>query len=279
MMIWGKGRLPETERLMRSSLCLLLGLACACPSAAHYNMLLPDSASARKGAAVTLTYQWGHPFEHELFDAPRPTSLQVVTPDGKQTDLLDSLEKSSRKAGAKEVVVYQLKFTPQMRGDHVFLLRTPPLWMEEEGEFLEDVVKVVLHVQAQKGWERQASPDFEIEPLTRPYGLQAGMVFQARLSTSRPQQRAMQLRPLAGTLVEVEHYNPQPPAQMPPDEHITYTARTGPDGVVTTTLTAPGWWGLTAAQPGPNRMHGDKLRPGRKRSTLWVFVDERMAAK
>jgi hypothetical protein len=65
--------------------------------------------------------------------------LQVLTPDGKETNLLDSLEKTTRKAGKKEVVVYRLKYTPQMRGDHIFLLPTPRIWMEEEGEFLQDV--------------------------------------------------------------------------------------------------------------------------------------------
>jgi uncharacterized GH25 family protein len=264
---------------MRPPLSLLLALACALPAAAHYNMLLPEKATARKGEAVTLTYQWGHPFEHELFDAPRPASLQVLTPDGKQTDLLDSLEKTTARAGKKEVVAYRLKYTPQTRGDHIFVLRTPPIWMEEDGEFLEDVVKVVLHVQAQKGWERPASPDFEVEPLTRPYGLQPGMAFQARLSTSRPHHRAADSRPLAGTLVEVEHYNPRPPDQLPPDEHITRTARTDPNGVVTTTLTEPGWWCLTAGQRGKDRVQGDTPRPSRGRSTLWVFVDDRVGSK
>jgi len=53
--------------------------------------------------------------------------------------------------------------------------------MEEDGIYLEDTVKVVLHVQAQKGWDGRVDEGaFELLPLTRPYGLEPGLVFQAR---------------------------------------------------------------------------------------------------
>ncbi len=46
--------------------------AFASPVAAHYNMLLPEKWAAKKDEPVPFTYQWGHPFEHQLFDAPAP---------------------------------------------------------------------------------------------------------------------------------------------------------------------------------------------------------------
>src|SRR6185437_3468160 len=106
----------------------------------------------------------------QLFDAPQPQSLIVLSPDGQRIELTDKLVKTTRKTGMKEATAYQLNFTPQQRGDYVFLLRTPPIWMEEDSEFLQDTVKMVLHVQAQKGWDAAAG-DFEFVPLTRPYGL------------------------------------------------------------------------------------------------------------
>ena len=51
---------------------LSLGLIAA-PASAHFNMLLPQTTGAKKGSPVMLLYQWGHPFEHQLFDAPAPT--------------------------------------------------------------------------------------------------------------------------------------------------------------------------------------------------------------
>jgi cobalt/nickel transport protein len=247
-----------------------LGLFVA-PAMAHFNMLLPQTASAKKGETLTLTYQWGHPFEHQLFDAPEPQSLIALSPDGKRIELTDKLVKTTRKAGMKEATAYQLRFTPEQRGDYVFVLRTPPIWMEEDGEFLQDTVKVVLHVQAQKGWDA-AVGDFELVPLTRPYGLRPGMVFQVErlparsVSEGRPRLRL--------GLVEIERYNSEPPKKLPPDEDITRTVRLDANGIATTTLSEAGWWCLTVARPHGIRMREGKSYPLRERATFWVFVDQ-----
>jgi cobalt/nickel transport protein len=248
------------------AVCCLAGLAPL--SRGHFNMLLPSVASAKKGEAVTFTYQWGHPFEHQLFDAPTPERLEAFGPDGKRTDLLPALRKIEVPAAeGKHVTAYQFAFTPEARGDYVFLLQTPPIWMEEDGEFFQDTVKVVLHVQAQKGWDA-AGGEFAWQPLTRPYGLRPGTVFQAGLTDGAPPGR-----PMAGALVEVERYNAAPPGELPPDEQVTRTAKTDPNGVVTCTLAEPGWWCLTASREGGKREREGKAYPVRRRSTLWVFVD------
>src|SRR5437588_9298890 len=102
-------------------LALVGGLAPPCP--AHFGMLLPESASCRKGEAVTFSYRWGHPFEHQLFDAPPPRSLTVLTPDGKKADLTRTLEKVAAPAGkGQRVTAYRFRYTPAQRGDHVFVL-------------------------------------------------------------------------------------------------------------------------------------------------------------
>jgi cobalt/nickel transport protein len=257
-----------TEGTMRAFLRSILALLLLAPAApAHFNMLLPEAAYARKGEAVTLLYQWGHPFEHQLFDAPPPRAVFVLAPDGKRTDLAPSLEKVTVPGEGKKVAAYRLRFTPPQRGDFVFVLETPPIWMAEEEEFFQDTVKVVLHVQAQNGWDAAARQRFELLPLTRPYGLQAGMVFQAQALADG--------KPLAGALTEIERYNPTPPKELPPDEQITHTVRTDPNGVATGTLTGPGWWCLTAQHNGGTREHDGKAYPVRRRGTLWVFVDEK----
>ena len=167
---------------MKYALCTAIMLALlASPASAHYNMLLPQAASAKKGEPVTFVYQWGHPFEHQLFDSPAPESIVVLSPDAKKADLSKASERVTvLTADQKKVAGYRLRFTPEDRGDYVFVLSTPPIWIEEDQEFLQDMVKVVLHVQAQKGWDATAGQAFEMVPLTRPYGLQPSMVFQRR---------------------------------------------------------------------------------------------------
>jgi uncharacterized GH25 family protein len=276
-------RHPFLEVVMRlRAVALLASLVAFIPPArAHYNMLLPASPSVMRGEPVTLIYQWGHPFEHQLFDAPAPKGLVVLTPDGKKADLTGKLEKVALVAEkGKKVSGYRLRYTPAQRGDHVFVLETPPIWLEEDQEFVRDTVKVVLHVQAQKGWDAASRRDFEFVPLTRPYGLEPGMVFQARVQRAPEKSADAGLpRPLRGALVEVERYNAIAPKELPPDEQITRTAKTDPNGVVTATLTDAGWWCLTAARDGGKRERGGKAFPVRQRCTFWVHVAEKARAK
>jgi cobalt/nickel transport protein len=258
---------------MRALLCgMMAWLSLSAGSAAaHFNMLLPQTASAKKGETGVITYQWGHPFEHQLFDAPRPQSLIALSPDGKRIELMDKLAKITLKSGAKEVTAYRLRFTPRQRGDYVLVLQTPPIWMQEDGEFLQDTVKMVLHVQAQKGWDAAAG-GFELVPLTRPYGLRPGMVFQAEMLPARSAGKGDPR--LRCGLVEIERYNAAPPKKLPPDEEITRTVRLDANGVATTTLNEAGWWCLTVARPNGTRMRDGKSYPLRQRATFWVFVNE-----
>jgi hypothetical protein len=265
------------------------------PSAAHYNMLLPEKWSAKKDEPVTFTYQWGHPFEHQLFDAPAPQKVVVIAPDGKSSDVTKTLEKITIPSGEQKVTAYRFKLTPDQRGDYVVVLRTPPIWMKDENEFWQDTVKVVLHVQAQKGWDHN-SKDEDDEgqwvPLTRPYGLQPGMVFQAKIPPIPDRSRINPGRfardggrpdPILAEAdhYEIERYNAVVPKTLPPDEQITRTGKTDPNWVATCTLPETGWWGLTAVMRnvGESKMLEDdgKMYPLRKRSTLWVYVDEKLA--
>ncbi|HYT95000.1 MAG TPA: DUF4198 domain-containing protein [Gemmataceae bacterium] len=258
--------------LFRPVLAVLLAGLLAPAVCGHFNILLPQTASARKGDTVAFVYQFGHPFEHELFDAPPPAHLIVIAPDGEKTQLAKTLEKIKVPPGdKKEVTAYRFRFTPQQRGDYTFILETPPIWMEEDKHFIEDTVKVVLHVQAQKGWDADVE-GFRIVPLTRPYGLQPGMVFQAQLFGGLG-------KGLPRALVEIERFNPAPPAKLPPDEHITRTARTDPNGVVTTTLPEAGWWSITGHADGGRRERNGKMYPVRARATLWVWVDGKATGK
>jgi cobalt/nickel transport protein len=249
----------------RSAFALVVAGLVVSPVKGHFNMLLLEPASAKRGAVVTVLYRWGHPFEHQLFDAPAPEAVFAVSPAGDKADLRPSLEKTTETADQKPVTTYRCRFTPGQRGDYLLILNTPPIWMEEDQEFLQDTVKVVLHVQAQNGWDKAAGEGLEVMPLTRPYGLQPGMAFQAQVLAEG--------KPLAGALIEIEHYHPAPPSKLPPDEHITRTVKTDPSGGFVCTLTEPGWWCLTAERDAGRREHDAKTYPVRRRATLWVFVD------
>ncbi len=176
---------------------VVLGLACLGPaSQGHYHIFLPNHASVKKDEEVVLTLRFGHPFEHQIFDASAPEHVTLVTPDGKKSDLTDQLEKITVKGDKdKDVTAYRLRYKPATRGDHVFVLVSGRVYMEEEKDYIQDTVKVVLHVQAQKGWDADAGL-LELVPLTRPYGLSPGMVFQAEMIDRLPV--LGKLHPMAG---------------------------------------------------------------------------------
>jgi cobalt/nickel transport protein len=254
---------------------VLTSLACVATSAdAHYHMLLPGAASAKRGDTISFLYQWGHPFEHQLFDASAPRSVSIFGPDGKKTDLTTSVEKTTvPNADGNSVAAWRFRLKPEVRGDYLVTVLTEPVWMEEEQEFWQDTVKVVLHVQAQKGWDAAGDSGFEIVPLTRPYGLQPGMVFQGVVHGG-----AKQAANNAGLPVEIERYNSSPPKNLPPDEQITRTVKPDSNQVLTCTLTEPGWWAITAQHGIGKLPRNGKEYPLRRRTTLWVFVDEKTAS-
>jgi cobalt/nickel transport protein len=260
-------------------IAILVQMAWVSVSYAHYNMLFPDKPWVNKGETVVFTYQFGHPFEHELFDAPMPLAVNVILPDGK-TQAVSKLAKGSLKGiDGKNVVGYSFTYEPQLRGDHTLVLLTPPIWMEESNDFVQDTVKVVLHVQTQKNWDTDLPSGLfdhvklQTTPLTRPYGLYPGMTFQAHVGLGFKKQE----NGSGGRLVEIERYNARPPQKLPSDELITFKTKTDPNGVFTFAFPEPGWWSMTAAFQEKDRQYkgGGKKGPLRDRATLWVFVNDK----
>jgi uncharacterized GH25 family protein len=264
--------------------CLVL-LITAANSFAHYNMLLPEKPWAEKGEKITFTYQYGHPYEHELSDAPKPVALVVLTPKGGRQVLdIDKLLVAVKKDGAdgKKVTSWQFIYSPAERGDYTFVLKTP-LIKHDENHFVEDIVKVVLHVQTQNGWDTIDPPfgdkvsALEMRPLTRPYGILPGMAFHGRVSNTlagHEKYEKRDARSLAnGVTVEIEKYNPKPVKNLPPDELITFKTKTTPAGDFVTALPEAGWWSMTASLPSIRETNGKTMLT--QRATLWVHVDEK----
>lgn len=256
---------------LRYTCLALLFAATPAPVLAHYHILLPDKPTAKSEEVVSFTYQFGHPFEHQLFDTQKPAELYVIAPDGTKTDLLAKLEKTAADGvEGKKVTGYKFSFTPPKRGDYTVVAIAPEVKVEGEALPLRDVAKVVLHVQTQNGWDRRAvtakGSAVELSPLTRPYGLLGGMAFHVEADEPAEGDRKV----LAGIEIEAEKYNATPPKDLPPDEHITRTARTARGGSAVVTFTEPGWWGVTAVRERDKVQH---------RCTLWVFVDKQPTSK
>lgn len=254
---------------MRSVLALAAFSIAPVAAEAHFHILLLDKTSVKVEEPITVTYQFGHPFEAELFDAEKPKFAKAYAPDSTSTDLIDSFEKVLVDgADKKKVATYRCKYSPKIRGDHVILVESPPIFLEDRKEYIQDTVRVTLHVQAEKAWNYLYNDKlpFVFTPMTRPYGLRAGCVFQAKTTSGIHR-------------VEVEKYNAAPPRGLPPEEFITSSLLTDDRGIATCTLPEAGWWVLTAEDGGrameiaPTiERDGKKIRLIR-RASLWVAVE------
>jgi len=248
----------------------LLGLA-PVPLAAHFHLAIPDRPALRVGEKTVLRFFFGHPFEHEMADMPPPEGLKLLPPEGAAEDVTSRVvEEKVKGPGQGEIRRYAIEFAPKDRGDYIFSLHTRAEFAGEKYGFFRDFVKVVVHVQAEKGWDRPVGDPVEVVPLARPYGLRPGAIFQARALFDG--------KPIEGAGVEIERYNPGPPARIPEGEFITPTARTGPGGLIAFVPDAAGWWSVSVSTRRGTLLREGKEHPHTVRATFWFYCGEPLGA-
>lgn len=229
---------------------LLLLPAFLIPLWAHFPIAIPASALT-KGEATRVRFAFGHPFEATRVDVARPKAW-VYPPSGERSELTPSAAKEG------DAQVWDLSVTPQVRGDHLLVLRGEPI--KHGREQLQDWVKLVLPVgQVQRGWDRSLGLDLEIVPLSRPYGLVKGTSFRFTVQAKG--------KPLPGAMVEVERLNAVAPEPLPPEAEITRVEKTDALGNAAATLDQSGWWIVAVTGPAQDGVH--------PRASLWVYVGAR----
>ena len=90
----------------------------------------------------------------------------------------------------------------------------------------------------EEGWDEEVGLKTEIIPLTRPYGLWTGNVFQGIVKVNG--------KPVPYAEVEVEYYNQKGKVRWPADPMITQVVKADKSGVFTYAMPRAGWWGFAA---------------------------------
>ncbi len=244
---------------------------CAFSASAHYHAIAPEDYGKwqiRKGEQVPYQLIWGHGFEHIWFNIVKPQSFEAIDPEGKKTDLIPLLKEIKVKAvSGEEFLAYSFELKPEARGDYILSLVAGPQWDEEDGVWLQDYAKAVMHVQAEMDWDRAAGTPLEVMPLSRPYGFLPGGALSFRVLKNG--------KPLAGVRVERELYMAKTPAEsdLPSEPFIAYSARSNAAGEVTFSFPTAGWYGITAmAEPGGKMAKDGHEGPVVERATMWVYV-------
>jgi cobalt/nickel transport protein len=245
-------------RIVLSTLIILISFSLAW---AHFGMVIPsdDIVSKDDKKEITLQVKFIHPFEGDYMNMDMPKAFGVKT--GKeQADLLNTLKKKDIKGFTTWESVYRIK----KPGDYIFFVEPAPYWEPAEESFIIHYTKVIVNALGlEEGWDTELGLKTEIVPLTRPYGLWSGNVFQGVVKVDG--------KPVPNAEVEVEYYNADGKLKAPAEPYITQVIKADKNGVFTYAMPKAGWWGFAALNTADYTMkHNGTDYPVEIGAVLWV---------
>jgi cobalt/nickel transport protein len=116
----------------------------------------------------------------------------------------------------------------------------------------------------EEGWDEEVGLKTEIIPLTRPYGLWAGNVFEGIVKVNG--------KPVPYGEVEVEYYNEKGELKAPADPFVTQVIKADENGIFSYAMPRAGWWGFAALNTDTRKIkHTDGNEyPVEIGAVLWV---------
>jgi cobalt/nickel transport protein len=232
---------------------------------AHFGMLIPSDSMVMQAdnRTVALVLSFSHPFEGQGMELVRPKAFGVVA-KGRKQDLLPGL-KETKVMGH---TAWQADYPIKQPGAYIFYMEPTPYWEPAEDCFIVHHTKTVVAAFGDdEGWDEEIGLKTEIVPLSKPYGLYAGNVFQGIVKLDG------QAVPFAE--VEVEYYNHDQKAKAPTEYMITQTIKADANGVFTYAAPRAGWWGFAALNPAKEKMkHEGHPKDVELGAVIWVqFLD------
>jgi cobalt/nickel transport protein len=231
------------------------------PALAHFGMIIPSDNMVMQGddKTVKLTVSFSHPFEMIGMDMAQP-KVFAVNFNGQKEDALGLL-KETQVMGHK---AWEAAYAVKKPGVYVFYAEPVPYWEPAEDIFIVHYTKTVVTAFGDdEGWDKEIGLKTEIVPLSKPYALYAGNVFQGIVKVNG--------QPVPYAAVEVEYYNKDKKAEAPADYMVTQTVKADAGGVFTYAAPAPGWWGFSALSTADFKMpHEGQDREVEIGAVIWV---------
>lgn len=228
---------------------------------AHFGMIIPSDEMVTKGESsiVTLQLMFWHPFEGHGMELVKPVKFGVVA-NGTKHDLLKTL--SSQKIEGH--TTWKTTYRVRRPGIYVFYMEPQPYWEAAEDSYIVHYTKTVVAAYGQdEGWDEPIGLKTEIVPLSKPFGLYAGNVFQGVVM--------LKGKPVPGAEVEVEYFNAEGKYSAPTDYMVTQVIKADPNGVFTYAVPKAGWWGFAALSTDDWQVKGKDVEIG---AVLWVNFHE-----
>jgi len=217
-------------------LVIALALVSSDQALAHFGMLIPSDNMVMQddNRTVNLQFSFSHPMEMVGMELVKPKAVNVVT-GGQTDDFLDALKPVRVMDHSAWGLTYQIK----RPGVYTFYMEPQPYWEPAEDVFIIHYTKTVVTAFGDdEGWDQEIGLKTEIVPLSKPFGLYAGNVFQGIVKFDG--------KPVPYAEVEVEFYNQDKRSQAPTDYMVTQTIKADQNGVFTYAAPKSGWWGFAA---------------------------------
>ncbi len=240
-------------------------LAMAGSAFAHFGMLIPSQATVSKTDPKTLDLQisFSHPMEMVGMDMAKPKAFGVMA-GGSKEDLLGTLKPAQVMGKA----AWTSQFNVKKPGVYIFHMEPEPYWEPAEDCFIVHYTKVVVPAFGdEEGWDKEVGHKIEIVPLTRPFGLYAGNVFQGIVMLDG--------KKMPYAEVEVEFYNKDNKAEAPNEYMVTQVVKSDRNGVFTYAAPQAGWWGFAALTTADSKLKKEgKEKAVEIGGVIWVYFHE-----
>jgi cobalt/nickel transport protein len=235
------------------------------PAWSHFGMLIPSDSMVMQNdsRSVAVNLSFSHPFEMVGMDMAKPQVFRVVA-GGMNKDLLGSLESTRVMGHQAWKAIYPVK----RPGVYMFYMEPQPYWESAEDSFIIHYTKTVIAAFGDdEGWDSEIGLKTEIVPLSKPFGLYAGNVFQGIVK--------LEGKPVPFAKVEVEYYNVDLKYTAPTDYMITQTIKADGNGVFTYAAPVAGWWGFAALMTADYKLtHQGVEKDVELGAVIWVYFHE-----
>ncbi|MCS7232808.1 MAG: DUF4198 domain-containing protein [Synergistetes bacterium] len=258
------------------ALSLVVILSFACPSFAHFQLLIPSKVFV-EGSPQKLEFfmPFTHPMEGgPIMDVERPAEFgfslkgeRKVLKDAikaVEVEVFPSWHPDYKDNRGKKARAYKAEVLIDKPGDYIFYLIPQPYFESQEGRFIWQITKVIVNAfGAEEGWDRPLGLKAEIVPLVKPYALWVGNEFKGKVLIDG--------KPASNIDVEIEYYNEDGKIKdIPSDAFVTQVVKTDENGIFSYVIPWAGWWGFAAIGEGGEREHQSKRYPIELDAVIWI---------
>ena len=232
-------------RVLTAALILVFGLGGN--AGAHFGMVIPSDNMVMQAddRTIALNLSFSHPMEMVGMELVKPKVFSVRA-NGQLQDLLPQLQPTKVMDHAAWKAAYPIK----RPGVYMFVMEPQPYWEPAEDCYIIHYTKTVATAFGDdEGWDEEVGLATEIVPLSKPYGLYAGNLFQGIVKLGG--------KPVPYAEVEVEYYNQDNRAVAPTDYMVTQTIKADQNGVFSYAVPKDGWWGFAALNTADYKLKAD----------------------